>query len=53
MEEVVKANEALSRSKYSEEKVLEKIQKAIQNRESFLEEQKKRLQEHVRPDWSL
>jgi len=38
----------LSKSKYSQEKVLEKIQKAIRNRENFLAEQRNRLREHVR-----
>lgn len=48
VEEVIKANEQLSKSKYSEEKVFEKIQKAIKNRENFLQEQRNRLREHVR-----
>ena len=49
VEEVVRANENLLKSKYSEEKVLEKLQKALKNRENFLEEQKNKLRAHVRP----
>jgi hypothetical protein len=48
VEEVIKANENMMKSKFSEEKVLEKVQKAIQNREKYLTEQRNRLREHVR-----